>query len=173
MKKISKHFNPFGFSLLLLSMFLFAGALPVSARTHSGGGSSPSSCVTIAVGNYPVTLAIDSSGNVWVVNSDNVTELNSSGKTVGTYAAGATPGAIAIDLSGNVWVTNDLSNSVTELNSSGKTVGTYAVGPNPGAIAIDSSGNVWVANNGGDSVTELIKAAKGPEYFPYSGPRWP
>ena len=145
MKNISKHFNPFGFSLLLLSMFLFAGALPVSARTHSGGGSSPSSSP-------------------------------SCGKTVGTctYTAGRGPNAIAVDSSGNVWVANANSNNVTELNSSGKTVGRYyAVWGNPEGIAIDSSGNVWVANSGSRNVTELIKAAKGPQYFPYSGPRWP
>ncbi len=74
MKRISKRFNRFGFSLLLLAMFLFAGALPVSARIYGGWGgrSSPSSGKTVgtyAVGTNPQGIAIDSSGNVWVTNS--------------------------------------------------------------------------------------------------------
>ncbi len=50
---------------------------------------------------------------------------------------------------------------------------TITVGSNPDALAVDSSGNVWVANHASGNVTEFIKAAKGPEYFPYSGPQWP
>ncbi len=81
MKRISKRFNRFGFSLLLLAMFLFAGALPVSARIYGGWGgrSSPSSGKTVgtyAVGTNPTGIA-DPSGNIWVANfgSDSVTEF--------------------------------------------------------------------------------------------------
>ena len=150
MKRISKRFNRFGFSLLLLAMFLFAGALPVSARIYGGWGgrSSPSSGKTVgtyAVGTNPQGIAIDSSGNVWVAN-------NGSG--------------------------NGSGSNVTELNSFGATVGTYAAGAGPNGIAIDSSGNVWVTNSGSNTVT-VIKPAKGPVIGPhgphfhhYSGPRW-
>lgn len=47
--------------------------------------------------------------------SNNVTELNSSGTTLGTYAVGSGPVGIAIDASGNVWVTNSGGNNVTEI----------------------------------------------------------
>ncbi len=112
------------------------------------------------VGN-PYGIAIDASGNVWVTNngSHNVTELSSTGATIGTYAVGTNPQGIAIDASGNVWVANNGSGTVTELRSTGATIITVTVGTNPHGIAIDASGNVWVTNsspNGGSgTVTEL------------------
>ena len=73
------------------------------------------------------------------------------------------------------------NSSVMELSSSGTVIGTYN-GNKPYGIAIDESGNAWVTNIGngtvgmasGDSnVMEYMGAAKGPQYFPYSGPQWP
>ena len=90
-----------------------------------------------------------------------------------TFSVGSHPSAIAIGSSGDVWVANAGSHDVTELSQSGEIIGTHDVGSHPSAIAIDSSGDVWVANKGSHDVTELIKAAKGHEYFPYSGPEWP
>ena len=86
------------------------------------------------VGSYPEGIAIDSSGNVWVANDgngtigtasgdSNVTELNSSGTTIGTYIVGINPIAIAIDTKGNVWVATWGSNNVTEFP--GITTGPY------------------------------------------------
>ena len=75
------------------------------------------------------------------------------------------------------------NSSVTELSPSGTVIHNYvASGNQPYGIAIDKSGNVWVTNYGngtsgtgaGDSnVQEYMGAAKGPQYFPYSGPQWP
>jgi len=136
----------------------------VVTGVNSYGEGSPSNEVyavpgeyTYSVGLSPFGIAIDASGNVWVINngSNNVTELNSSGITIGTYSVGSYPFGIAIDASGNVWVTNSGSNNVTELNSSGITIGTYSVGSYPFGIAIDASGNVWVANFRSNTVTEL------------------
>ncbi len=117
----------------------------------------PSAINPFPVGTSPVGLAIDASGNVWVANygSGNVTELNSSGATLGTFPVGTNPIGLAIDSSGNVWVTNFASSNVTELNSSGAVLGTFPAGTDPAGIAIDSSGNVWVANGGSSNVTEL------------------
>jgi len=136
----------------------------VVTGVNSYGEGSPSNEVyavpgeyTYSVGLSPFGIAIDASGNVWVINngSNNVTELNSSGITIGTYSVGTNPFGIAIDASGNVWVTNSGSKTVTELNSSGITIGTYAAGSDPAGIAIDSSGNVWVTNFHSNTVTEL------------------
>jgi len=130
---------------------------------------------------YPLAIAIDGSGNVWVANygdgipgtafgDSNVTELSPNGSIIGTYTAGNGPDAIAIDGSGNVWVANYAGGNVTELTASSNytTSNTYTVGSSPVAIAIDGSGNVWVANEGngtvgtafGDSnVTELTASS--------------
>ncbi len=151
-------------SILLVSLVLFGAVSAVSAAssviTH-----------TYAVGINPEDIAIDTSGNVWVVNNgngtagtavgdSNVTELSPNGRggyTSATYTAGSSPYAIAIDTSGDVWVTNDhdqfigtasRDSHVTELSPSGKLIGTYTAGSNPRGIAIDAAGNVWVTNAG-------------------------
>ena len=120
----------------------------------------------------------------------NVTELSPSGAKIGTYVVGSYPEVVAIDSAGNAWVTNGYGqggvsptySSVTELSSSGAVINTYATGFQPYSIAIDKSGNVWVTNFGSgiagtalldSNVQEYMGAAKGPQYFPYSGPKWP
>ena len=112
---------------------------------------------TYTVVASPNGIAIDSAGDVWVVNEggNNVTELSPTGATIGTYAVGTNPLRIAIDSVGNVWVVNDSGNTVTELSPTGTTIGTYAVGTNPHGIAIDGAGNIWVTNYGDNTVTEL------------------
>jgi streptogramin lyase len=164
---------------------------------------SPSGAVigTYVAGSYPEGLSIDPNGNIWVVNKgngiigigpgdSNVTELSPSGAKIGTYPVGSFPEVVAIDSGGNVWVTNGYGqggvsptySSVTELSSSGAVLQTYATGFQPYSIAIDKSGNVWVTNFGsgiaGTTLTDsnvqvYMGAAKGPQYFPYSGPQWP
>lgn len=157
---------------------------------------------TFLAGSHPEGLAIDPDGNIWIVNKgdgtpgtasvqSNVTKLSPSGEHIGTYVVGCLPEIIAIDSAGHIWVTNGYNrgimtgpqkSSVTELDSSGKLIHTYVTGNQPYSIAIDKSGNVWVTNfgNGKDglnleqsNVQVYIGAAKGPQYFPYSGPQWP
>ena len=140
-----------------------------NAQCSSGQICQNGSCVTQStsgteftypVGTGPQGIAIDASGNAWVVNSgsNSVTKLNSSGTPIGTYPVGNGPGGIAIDASGHVWVTNNNDNTVTELSSTGTTIATYLVGPVGEAlwgIAIDASGHVWAENHSSATVREL------------------
>jgi len=155
---------------------------------------------TYVAGSHPEGLAVDPAGNVWVVNKgngtpgtavgeSNVTELSSAGTAIGTYVAGSYPEIVAVDSAGSVWVANGYNrgmnlttSSVTELSSSGSLIRTYATGNQPYGIAIDRSGNVWVTNYGNgtaatagasSNVQEYFGAARGPQYFPYTGPQWP
>ena len=135
-------------------------------------------------GYSPQGIAIDGSGNVWVTNiyNNTVTELNSSGTTIGTYAfGGSNLSGIAIDASGNVWVAGSFSGAlgVTELSPTGVTIGTYRTGywawnVFPG-IAIDASGNVWetIPSWSGYYAAEFLNATTGPQFFPYTGPQFP
>jgi streptogramin lyase len=161
---------------------------------------SGTTIATYVAGSLPEGLAIDPAGNVWVVNKgngipgtvagdSNATELSPSGTTIGTYIVGSYPEIVAVDSAGNVWVANGYhggrnltTSSVTELSSSGTTIRTYATGNQPYGIAIDKSGNVWVTNYGNgtvgttgtdSNVQEYVRAATGPQYFPYGGPQWP
>jgi streptogramin lyase len=131
--------------------------------------SSPSS-QNFTVGNNPSAIAIDSVGNVWVVNQGDgtVTELlytpppagpSWAVNPSGPFKVGASPSGIAIDGAGNVWVTNQGDGTITELNSSGQRVSPspYVVGGNPSRIAIDFLGYVWVTIQGGPYNNEVIK----------------
>ncbi|HXW68301.1 MAG TPA: Ig-like domain-containing protein [Dissulfurispiraceae bacterium] len=78
----------------------------------------------------PHSIAIETSGNVWVTNfgtttapGNTITELNSNGVFLHTYTVGNNPEGIAIDFSGNVWVTNYYANTLTEWK--GATIGPH------------------------------------------------
>jgi streptogramin lyase len=108
----------------------------------------------------PVGVAIDNSGNIWVVNSDDfssgngfITKFTGSGtsytpQTIPT-GAGSNPFDIAIDGSGNAWVTDSIG--VAQFNNSGTQLsptGGYAQSlyTSPESIIVDGLGHVWVSN---------------------------
>lgn len=116
----------------------------------------------------PVSIAMDASGNAWIVDRDSST-LTEFSKT-GTLLSGAgftggglnKPYAIAIDHSGNLWIASYGSSfsSVTEMSNTGAAIspsGGYTAGgiDSPRAIAVDGAGQVWVANTGTSNVMEL------------------
>jgi hypothetical protein len=92
----------------------------VTELNPTGSALSPVNGFTGGGLNGPFDIAIDGSGNVWVVNFQSfISELNPTGSAL-SPASGFTggglssPWSIAIDGSGNVWVAN-LYNSVTEV----------------------------------------------------------
>ncbi len=113
------------------------------------------------VGGDPYNLAIDGSGNTWIVSTATITELLSNGTAITTSFVTNASGGIAIDASSNVWVSNGAT-QVAVLTSNGTAItGTnYSGGAlnYPNGIAIDASGNAWIANNSGSSVTEFAGA---------------
>ena len=136
------------------------GALLSPVGGYTGGGL-----------DFPQSLVVDGSGNVWVVNSSSsISEFSNAGLAL-SPSAGFTGGGLAsasdlaIDGAGNVWIANlgRGGSSVSELSSSG-----VALSPSNGfvfgdlfqplGIAVDGSGNVWLPN-GNSSVSELIGAA--------------
>jgi hypothetical protein len=136
----------------------------------------------------PVDVAIDSSGNVWVLDGacpgcGAINEFSSTGATIspsGGYIGGGlnSPVHIAIDESGNVWAVNNGPGaagsvfSLSEFSSSGTAISSsagYTGGGlnSPEGVALDSSGNVWVANLGGNSLSKF--SAVGIPISPSSG----
>jgi hypothetical protein len=109
-------------------------------------------------------MAIDSSGNVWSLNSNSVAEFDNLAKIANTYTDGglSSPTSLAIDGAEQVWITN-ASNSISVFASSGSPISTAAYSGGqlnaPSGVAIDISGNVWIANSGGSSVTKVLGAA--------------
>ncbi len=102
--------------------------------------------------NYPLGLAFDSNGNLYVANAGNNTieEFNSSGDgTVFASTGLSYPAALTFDSSGNLFVANDGNNTIEEFNSSG-TGSVFATAVSgldyPAGLAFDNAGNLYVAN---------------------------
>ena len=112
--------------------------------------------------SHPADTAVDSKGNIWVVDKGNnrLEEFNEKGEFLAKYASAgsgngqlSSPGAIAIDSSDNVWIADTGNNRIEKFNSSGEYLlktGTYGTGngqfSGPEGIAVDSKGNVWVSD---------------------------
>lgn len=130
--------------------------------------------------NVPTGVAVDNSGNLWISNVYEVTEIPSSNPSKpivfaqNLYGFNAANGnghgmnSIAVDGAGNIWVTNYGTSSVTEIPSSDSSAPAVFQSPtvypfsSPVGLAIDGAGNVWVANQGSNNMTEIIGAATGP-----------
>ncbi|HET7485864.1 MAG TPA: SMP-30/gluconolactonase/LRE family protein [Solirubrobacterales bacterium] len=119
----------------------------------------------------PNGIAIDASGNLWVVDTKNnrVQELNSKGEYLTKFGTSGTgngqfknPNGIAIDASGNLWVADTENNRIEEFNSKGEYLTKFGSGGSgngqlglPMGIAIDASGNLWVADMGNNRIEEF------------------
>jgi RHS repeat-associated protein len=138
---------------------VLASAAPVLAAQFGTSGSSGGQF------SGPRAAAVDGSGNVWVVDSNNsrIEKFSASGTYVTSYGTSGTgnvqfksPWGIAIEKSsGNMYVTDTGNCRVEELSSAGSFVrafGSCGSGNNQfgtiSGVAIDPEGNVWVVDAG-------------------------
>ena len=148
------------------------------------GNVAPTSSVSGAGSTIsgPSSMALDSSGNIWVTNTgpDTVVEftqaqLATGGAPAPTVTLAATAGsldgptALVFDRAGDLWVSNVFNNSVVEftpgqLAASGSPTPKVTITSNglvpasidsPEALALDGSGNLWIGNSGNSTVVKL------------------
>jgi YD repeat-containing protein len=132
--------------------------------------------------NHPSSDAVDSNGNVWVIDSGNnrIEKFSSAGLLIAPYGEiGSGPGefsgpwGIAVNQStGNVYVTDQGNNRIEELSSTGSFIrefGKQGTGAgetsSEAGIAVDSNGNVWVADYGNNRVQEFNEKGEFIEAF--------
>ena len=160
--------------------------------TYAGSGSQGSTDAngTSASFSYPRNVAIDASGNLYVVdqwnhkirkiaNNGDVTTYAGSGSQGSTNANGTSasfyyPYGIAIDASGNLYVTDQGNQIVRKIASNGDVItlagsgvggsidanGTSASFNFPYGIAVDAIGNVYVADQNSNKVRKISSASK-------------
>jgi streptogramin lyase len=119
------------------------GITTTDTTTNGKGFLSGATGYTVGSLSLPSAVAIDQSGDAWIVNGNNtVTEISANGSSATVFSGGglSSPSGVAIDASSNVWVANSGNGSVTEI-----TPGTTPIYANyngagitaPTAIAID------------------------------------
>ena len=135
--------------------------------------------------NIADSVAVDSSGNVFVtdINNNNVQKFTSDGKFITKWGDGqfSYPSGIAVDSSGNVYVADNQNNRVQKFTSDGAYItrwGSVGSGDgqftNPQGVAVDSSGNVFVTDVGNNRVQKFTSDGKfitkwGAGQFSYPG----
>jgi hypothetical protein len=114
--------------------------------------------------NHPGDVAIDSTGDLFVLDQDNgrVEVFNPEGEYLRQFGSTGTaagklrdPDGLAIDSKGDVWVADTGNSRVDEFNAQGeylRTVGSGQVGVDEG-VAVDTHDDVWVSDtSAGDLV---------------------
>jgi streptogramin lyase len=108
---------------------------------------------------YPVAVATDSGGDVWVADhgSSSASLLANDGSAIsggsGYGASGLTfTSSVALDASRNAWFA--VQGAAVRVNPSGG-VSSFSCCSDPAGIAIDRNGNVWIADNNASAVVEL------------------
>jgi len=117
--------------------------------------------------NFPVSIAIDTTGTSWVVDYGNshLTLMTNTGTplsgTSGYSSSGFEfPVAVAVDSRCYGFVANQSGNTITRVAPDGSAFTDFVTGSGASGVAVDQSDNVWVANYYGDSVGLLSSDAK-------------
>jgi streptogramin lyase len=132
--------------------------------------------------NRPLGTAVDTSGNVYVVDRENnrVSKFNSKGEFLSQFGSAGSgngqfkePRSVAIGPNGTIWVTDAGNARVEEFNANGEYL--LKLGPEAGGnklsgpygIAVDNEGRVWVSDSSANKVVEYKESAPG--VYPFYG----
>lgn len=134
----------------------------ISVLNSSGTSLAGAGGFTAGGLNYPIAVATDTDGSMWIVDYGNshLTHLSNSGQAL-SGASGysssqlAFPVAVAIDTGRNLWIANQSAGTITKVSPDGSQFTSYTCCNAPSSLAIDHEGNVWVANYYGDSISEI------------------
>jgi sugar lactone lactonase YvrE len=137
-----------------VTVYPFSGQVQSGFKDGSGGN---------AQFNDPSHLAVDSSDNIYVADTNNnairkitpggivstfagqLSGASGSTNGIGTSASFYWPSGLAFDNSGNVYVA-DFRNDLIRMITPAGMVSTVAAAQNPTGLAVDSVGNIYVAD---------------------------
>ena len=131
-------------------------------------GAGNTVVATVAVGSYPVDVAVNASTNrIYVTNlyNNNVSVIDGAGNVVvATVPVGSYPVGVAVNPSTNrIYAANASSNNVSVIDGASNTVvTTVAVGTLPYGMAVNPTTNrVYVANHSSNNVSVINGASTG------------
>jgi sugar lactone lactonase YvrE len=139
-------------SLSLLNTFFFPTIVPAQVFDFQWGSAGTSQ----GQFNLPIGVAIDSTGNVFVLDSNRVQKFDSNGAYL-TFWSSPNPKGIAIDSTDNIYVTNYNNSAVSKYSNGGIFISLFGSGQLflPTGIAIDSSNNVYVLDYSSSKVNKF------------------
>jgi len=145
-----------------------AGIITTIAGNGTPGFSGDGGSATSAQLNTPAAVAVDASGNVYIVDSANLRVRRvAPGGMISTYLAGTAagrgvPAGLAVDTAGNLYVSDSYLNQVVKVTPSGSvstvagtgTAGysgdggpaTRAMLNSPQALALDAAGDLYIVD---------------------------
>ncbi len=141
------------------------GTLTIAGQTltvtQAGGNyMAPTSLTTLVSGLDTTSVAVDSSGNVFIADSANnaIDEWFASFQmlfSIDEYGL-KNPTGIAVESSGNVFIADSGDNAIKEWNTSTARLSTIVSSGlnNPTGVAVDSSGNLYIVDSGNNAVEE-------------------
>lgn len=157
----------------------------VTTLAGSGAAGYADGTGTAAQFNYPMSVAVDASGDVYVADTlNNRIRKITSGGTVTTFAGSGSPSfadgtgtaagfnspySVAVDASGNIYVADTSNQCIRKITPSGVVTtlagsGTRGFADGTGAaaefnypegIAVDASGNVYVADDSNERIRKI------------------
>ena len=164
--------------LALLAAAVAAGSLTASASAAACPGANP--CPYVSTSNFgaygqtamytPNDVTLDSSGHVYIAETNRVIELNTAGGGSGVRILGAGGGSgisgsaagqidgaagVAIDASGDIWVADEYNERIDEWNSSGTFLQAIGWGVKDGANSLETCTTVCQAGIFGGGAGEF------------------
>ena len=150
----------------------------VTVLAGTGAVGSADGAANVATFNSPEGVAVDSSGNVFVADTDNneIREIHASSGQVTTVVGAAAglynPYGIAVDAAGTLYVADTGNNEIRKVSTNGTVTtlaGSTAAGSadgagalasftHPFAVAVNSAGDVYVADFGNNEIREITPA---------------
>lgn len=110
--------------------------------------------------NTPAGVAVDSAGNVYVVDTFNQTvfKITPSGTQTAVHGTFNAPAAVALDAAGDVYVTDDGTNMLYKVTKSGVQSTLVADLNVPNEVALDALGNLYIADTYSSKVIKIDRA---------------
>ena len=145
------------------------------AGNGTAGYSGDGATATSANLHDPTGIAVDSSGNLYIADSQNhvVRKVTSSG-TISTFAGSNTLGAglagdggaassaqlnlplgVAVDAAGNVYIADTNNNRIRKVTTDGKISTVFSGLAGPRSVAVDSSSQLYIAETLGNRVSKI------------------
>jgi sugar lactone lactonase YvrE len=116
------------------------------------------SLVTSISGSYPISMAFDKSGNLWVgdQNSEKIYRFNSLDVSLGSFSPGFAASGLVFDSTGNCWASDGFGGRIVKLSSAGVQLSVVATDMNmPYQSSFDEFGNLYVPQSGSNEISKV------------------